>query len=508
MLFLLVMGWVASSASAMDLDWGGQFRTEAHWLNNPTMTNTYNADPDRVGKGGYYIPGTGSNWAIFQPVFLRLKPKVIVNDNISIKSEFWVGDPIYGVYGSGVPYGRDQRGFNSTYNRGSTISAQRFWGEYVSDIGTVQLGRAPMHWGLGLVWNNGDGLWDRYQSTGDTVRMVSKFGAFSFVPSYVKYSIGNSLSGSCLPTSPLGGCTSVGYNPTVSDYSVAIKYENLDEELEGGVNFIRRIAGAAQDPNGGLLGYGDTKWASGDSAGRAVSMRYNTFDLFARRKFSFVTLGAEVPIVMGMLGEKEYKTAAGALESQFKIGSAWEAFLKGGLAPGQPSGGSLDPNRWHAFYFNPNYRVALIMFNYQLANLGGPNTLNNPVNSASTLRSPYDNPITNAAYLNWGGSFRTDKWNFHTNWALATARETANGQGYFFNTWTRQNVANAGGQKQESWLGWEMDYGATFHWDESFVFGGDFGFFFPGSYYRFSNTSKQNAVGFVFASVIKAGVNF
>ena len=49
---------------------------------------------------GYYIPGGGSNNATFETLFLRLQPKVIVNDNVVIKTEFWAGSPTFGLFGN------------------------------------------------------------------------------------------------------------------------------------------------------------------------------------------------------------------------------------------------------------------------------------------------------------------------------------------------------------------------------------------------------------------------
>ena len=47
----------------------------------------------------------------------------------------------------------------------------------------------------------------------------------------------------------------------------------------------------------------------------------------------------------------------------------------------------------------------MIMFNYQLRNFSGPNTQNNPNLGQQYMVSPYDNPITNANYINIGESY-------------------------------------------------------------------------------------------------------
>ena len=507
-MFLAVLALISATTShAMDLDWSGQFRAEAHWVKNYNLDNGLipGTDP-RNTSGGYYIPGGGSDSAHFQTLFMRLRPKLIVNDNVYIKSEFWLGNPIFGFYGDSAPFNRDERQYYSTQSRGSSITAQRFWAEFLTDVGTVQVGRAPLDWGLGIVWRAGDGLFDRYQSTGDVVRLISKFGSFSFIPSVVKYSLGNNIGGAYNQVA--GGSAQGGGG--VSDYSLEFKYENPDEDFEGGVNFIKRIAGAAQfagDPNSGFLGVGNN---AGTNAAQAPSgVNYNTWDLYGKKKFGKITLAAELPITSGDIAGLEYKTFAAALEGKVDWTDSWETNVRAGHAPGQPNISGASTDKYRAFYFNPNYKLGLIMFNYQLRNFAGPNSQNNPGTAAASLSSPYDNPIVNANYLNVGGAYKTDKWRFKANYIVAGAREAAAGTQGFFNTWDHRYVGKAAAAPdQKTSLGWEMDYGLEFHWDEGFVLGADAGWFFPGEFYKFSNTATENNTNSVFATVFRAGVNF
>ncbi len=485
-----------TAAHALDLDWSGQLRSELNWVNNYSMGNGNLPDARSLGNG-YTVSGGGSENAAFQTLFARLRPKVIVNDNVYIKSEWWVGSPIYGFFGDGAPYSTDQRQYYSNQSRGSTITAQRLWLEVITDVGTLQVGRAPLNWGLGLVWNAGEGLYDRYQTTGDTVRLVSKFGAFTFVPSVVKYSMGNNVGGSAQYDGTSWQPSSGGQG--VSDYALQLKYENPDEDLEGGVNFVKRIAGPAQDTNYGYLGFNGT----------AAGANYNTWDLYARKRAGKLTVAGEVPLTSGDIGGVSYSAFALAAEANYAVTDSWEASLKAGHAPGQPNAVNGSTDKFRAFYFNPNYKIALIMFNYALHNFVGPNSQNNPAGgTAQNLVSPYDNPITNANYLNVGGAYRSDKWRFHADYTFAQAGESAAAGSYFYNTWQRKYVDNTSGLTQSTALGWEMDYGAQFRYDDTFQFGLDLGWWFPGDFYKFSNTATSNTTGTVFATVLRAGVSF
>lgn len=495
-IFVLV-SLLAFPAFALDLDWSGQFSAEANFVKNYSMENGNQInDATRSAAGGYYIPGGGSNNAHFQSVFLKLKPTAVVNDNVYVKSEVWLGDPIYGFFGSGAPYTTDQRRFYSTQVRGSTITAQRVWGEFVSDFGTLKVGRAPLHWGLGVFWNSGDDLWDRYPSTADQFSLVSKFGSFVFSPTIAKYSAGNNIGGACVG-SP---CVSQTGGGGMSDYSFALKYDNLDEDFEGGVNYIRRIAGAAQDPTYGYLGFNNS----------ASGMSYSVWDIYMKKKLGRLNLGVEFPITNGTIGGTKYSTFALAGEVDWQVNDKWETKLRAGRAPGQPniSSTSTTPDKYNAFYFHPDYMRGLIMFNYALNNFAGPNTTNNPANGNNLLVSPYDNPISNAKYVSLGGAYRADKWKFRANYIYAVANDSARAGQKFYNVWSKSYSTGVAVKDQSKSLGWEMDYGTSFYWDDHFQFHLDFGWFFPGKFYDFSNTPQDNATSAVFATTFKVGVQF
>jgi hypothetical protein len=366
----------ASAALGLELDWSGQFRSEFDYIHNYTLDGTdagSTFDPARYGGNGYYIPSGGSNNATFETLFLRLKPKLVVNDNIYVKSEWWVGDPVYSFFGSAAPYTADQRQWYSTQSRGSVITAQRFWVELLSDVGTFQVGRAPLNYGLGVVWNSGDDLWSRYMSTGDMIRLLSKFGSFTVSPAFIVYSTGNTIGGA--------GAFNPAYTASVgsggvADYSFMLKYENPEEDFEVGVNLIRRIGGASQDV------------LAGPPVGATpLGMSFNTWDLYGKKKVGKLTLVGEAPIITGTIGSSDFNSFALVGEADYRFSETWGAGLKAGHVPGQPNSTAASTPEFRSAYLNPNYRVGLIMFPYQLANFWGPNTLNNNNATAAGLRS-------------------------------------------------------------------------------------------------------------------------
>jgi hypothetical protein len=487
LLNLWVLGcmMLSTQANALELHWGGQFWSEFNLVNNFNLDSAGTApDATRAAAGGYYINHTGNNDAGWETLFMRLRPKLVVNDNVYIKSEFWLGDPIFGMFGSAPSWSADQNRFYSNQSRGSMISAQRFWAEFISDFGVIQAGRAPSHWGLGVVWNSGDGVFDRYQTTGDVLRIISNFSALTVMPSFVSYSSGTSI-----------GSAFTGVN----EYSLAIKYENDDEDMELGFNLIRRLGGTGQATHFGPYG---------NNAGR---LNYNIFDIYGRKRIGRFGIAAEVPIVTGTIADTvAYRSVALAVEADYRFSDTWETKLKGGLAPGQENSTTADSRSFRGFFFNPNYRLGMIMFNYQLYNFGKTN-IPSATATTQTLSSPFDNPISNAMYLGFTTLAHVDKWDFRGSFVWAKANQSCDSAdgSFCYNSWTRDDFAKgAGSGTQSTSLGWEMDYGLTFNWDDNFKFMGDIGFFFPGDFYKFSNTTTENATDSVFAASAKVGVNF
>ena len=353
-----------------------------------------------------------------------------------------------------------------------------------------------------------DSLWDHYESTGDVVRLISKFGNFTFEPAFISYSTGNNIGGACNFGAPgtagFSTCTPQLGSGGMNDYSLILKYENTDDDLEGGVNFIRRVAGFAQDPFSGYSGVGGGTY-------------FNTWDIYARRGLGQFAVAAEVPITSGILANSTYSAFALAGELNWRPSDTWEIQAKGGHAPGEPSGTTSTPGSFNAFFFNPNYTLGTVMFNYALHHFAGPNTSNNPNGSANSLVSPYDNPIVDANYIGLSGLAHTDKWTFNLGFVWAHAPETCTGGAgnFCYNNWTRQEISTASGtdaagngKQQGGDLGWELDGGASFQYDEYFVFKLDLGVFMPGSFYAYSNAITDNATNAVFAAVGRIGVNF
>ena len=472
LIFLSSTLFFVPQAKALELDWHGRFRAEMNTIYG------YTHGVASLPNDGYSISNSGDSPATFQNLFMRLEPRVLVNDNVTLHSDFWLGLPDRSFFGSD---GHGSRNFSSTTTGNANVSAHALYAEIATDFGTLHVGRFPLNWGLGLVWSARDDGWGRLPSNGDGFSLLTKLGAFQFMPAIVKYEDGNS--------------SGVVGNSGASDYSVSLTYKNDDEQVDLGILFLRRIAGVNANivnPFSGTPVAPNTQVAT---AGYA----YNIWDFYAKKRSGIFIFKAEVPLANGLVASKDFSTVAGAVKATAQTSEHWSLNLNLGSANGQSNGaGGVPPSKFTAFYFHPDYRPGLILFNYNFRN------------SVSGTGSPYDNAVTNAKFLAIGAQYASGKWTHGGQWLYAIADKTADGSAgnIYFNTLDRHYQTENGGTAQEKSLGFEIDYNMGYQWDEAIRFGLDLGLYFPGKFYDFNNGAIANTHKAVFASNLNVLVKF
>lgn len=492
---------VAPVAQAISLDWNGYFRADNTYLRNYQMDNSTPGNTTIPSAGGEFISGEGSKSTTFTTFFAKIKPTILVNDNVIIHTEWNIGDPVTGFFGRNVDF--DQNNNPASTRKGElTVEAARLWMDLHTDFGLLQIGRAPMQWGLGVIFNKGDGVFDRYQSTSDTIRLTSKFGNFSIMPLFSKVAVGKNIAGSQDATGAV-----LDGSDDVSDYGLGIKYHNEENELEAGFLFYKRSADNQQDS----FFFPHTGAAAATTGSNGLSLRL--LDLYVRKTWYRLTVGAEVPFYSGDIGDangvgqrNSYKATGLAGEVSLNF-DRWKHLLKFGIAPGQePVTTGARGTDFGAMYFHRNYKLGEILFNYNLGGFGS----NNPDSiTAANLRSPYDASISNAKYLMLGTENQGEHWSWSVGFVYAKASETAQaGKDFYIHRLKRYSTAAAVEDQGDS-LGFEIDLGAGYKWDDNIQFGADIGMFFPGDFFEFDNTLfRSNAADSVFSFKLSAGVAF
>jgi hypothetical protein len=466
-----------SQAHALDLDWHGQFRAEMNTIYG------YSNGVAPVANNGYTIPNTGDSPATFQDLFLRLTPRVLVNDNVTIHSDIWFGLPDRSFFGSdGNGTNATPRNYYGTSTGQASLTAHTLYAEVASDFGTIRVGRLPLNFGLGLVWNSNDQGFDRLPSSGDGISLLTKLGAFQFQPAIVKYEA--------------AGANNVSNNSGATDYTAALSYRNDDEQIDIGILFMRRIAGINANVTNPFYVTPVTGFTTSPAT---YGYAFNIYDFFVKKKAGAVTLSAEVPISSGIVANTNYSTVSGAFKAVAQTSEHWSLDLDLGLASGQDNGtAGTPPAKVTAFYFHPDYRPGMILFNYNFHNLVSGNG------------SPYDSPVTNAKFITLGAKYAAGKWTHNILGLYAVADKKADGVAgnVYFNSNDRHYETEKGGAAQDSGLGIEFDYGIGYQWDETIRFGLDLGIYVPGKFYDFNNDVTPNTHQTVFASNLNVMVNF
>ena len=157
--------------------------------------------PSESGTGSSDSLGNGepchANMQAGANMRFRLNPELHISDNLRVISQIDLLDNL--VLGS-TPGGYDNQpgadggyavsprngyaplGFyDDTQNPPSagknsvmdSIRVKRAWAEYATPVGELRFGRMPFHWGLGMMFNGGDGYDDDYQSTVDRVQIIA-----------------------------------------------------------------------------------------------------------------------------------------------------------------------------------------------------------------------------------------------------------------------------------------------------------------------------------------------
>ncbi|NDG83412.1 MAG: hypothetical protein EBX52_00050 [Proteobacteria bacterium] len=451
------------------MDWKGEFRGETNTL--------FGYAQDATSVSGYAVKNNNDSPANFQNLFFSLRPRVLVNDNVSIHSNLWFNSPDSGFFGSNTVTNRTPT-YHGVQSGTGTLTAREFFAEVATDFGTFRVGRVPLHYGLGLVWNSEGGLKSRLPSNGDAMTLNAKFGALKLSPGFVKYQQASVVGGSM---QPLSG---------ISDYSLGISYSNDDEQLDIGLLFLRRLAG--QDSGVVNPFFTDAYVPGGPVA--SAGYAYNIWDFYAKKRSGIFTVAAEVPIASGIVASQQYSTVAGAVKASAAVSDHWKLKADVGSASGQ---GNAATNKLTAFYFHPDYRPGFLMFNYNYQNI------------ANGTGSYYDQPVTNARFFSFAGEYSSGKFSHEFLTLIGFADQVADGANNFFNTQLgRFETATPGITAQGKNLGFELDYGLGYDWDEFTRFALDLGLYVPGSYYDFNNTATPSTHKSVFGTHLSMAVKF
>lgn len=478
LLFSVLLGLSSSlgfsiTAAAGDLEWSGLYRVEGYHIKNSELNDT----------------GREKNYGLHH---LILRPKIVAADGLTIYSQFNIfnhdiNDPRYGnsqigqVWGSGIGgtgasnTSRDSDSLAEN-QKAETIQVTQLYLTYVQEFGQLLVGRAPLHFGLGMTYNAGRGLFDHWYDTRDLLAYKIVMGNLSLMPMVGKVDEG-----------------ALNASDDVTDWMIQLQYQNPDTDLEMGVFYQARKAGdqGNDTPNGtttgGVIG----------GAGALTNRRQSTtaLSLYALKDTERMRLGVEASFLDGdtgvttATGEKVGLSGFGlAAEFEYRPEqSPWKMGLKAGMASGDDP---TSDGEFEGFIFDRNYDVAFLMFNHPLGQRdflrtgligGGPN-------NAGQVESADTEAISNVIYAS---PYAYYQWK--ERWGL---------EGTLTSGWLQEDPLT--GQKDNG-LGYEFDFAVHFRPKEGVTWINQIGLLFPGSAFEGDGSLESK---FMYGVTTKAAISF
>lgn len=457
----LVTSVVASTASAVSIDWKGTYRFEWNQVDRPTLATPY-------GTKSY-----GLN-------YLSLTPKIIATDGMNIVSKFDIlanQDPTYSsaqfgqLWGEGWPNPSSsafQSNVNSQTKPYTQMLVSQLYLNLNQEFGALVLGRAPIEFGMGITHNAGDGAFDHWGDTMDMAGYKFIVDNFFFMPIVGRVYDQNVAQGN-----------------TVQDIILQLQYESKETGSLIGVMHQTRKAS---------LGANDSPIA-GTKVGEYSVQNVNFILGREWEKFGFkieagFTSGGTGVQVAG----EEVKANGYGIATEFffpRKDSKYEWNLRLGVATGD------DPNSagtYEGYQFDRNYDVALLMFNHRLGQKDFLTTdmIKDTTKSVST--SLDDEAISNAVYISpklvYAWSERLDLNNTLT----------------YAQVMTNPVAGNSGFSKD---LGFEWDIELVYKPTDRIQWINQLGFLFPGAAFKNGSGADgnlENATTYGFAS--KAAISF
>lgn len=166
-LLLLPVVAVPLSAQATELTWDGFYRGRGLVYDSLSLSDTNN-----------HAEGTAD---VFDHR-LSLRPTFVLSEHAAIHAQVellayttWGDNPdTYESPLTGAAIATAEA--DGVATSGAGIQATRAWGEAFTPIGRFAMGRMPMQWGAGILWNDGDDVEDEYGDTADRVQFNTRAG--------------------------------------------------------------------------------------------------------------------------------------------------------------------------------------------------------------------------------------------------------------------------------------------------------------------------------------------
>ena len=333
-----VLALYSPVAGATELTWEGYYRARGRFFDSLSVANSASLNlPD----DNNVLDTEGvSLWMDHR---MRLQPNWLLSEHASLHAQIdllpflhfgdqpeTITDPVSGdplpteLTGAVVPPTTDEGGVTT-----QNLQVTRAWGEVTGSIGTLAIGRMPVDWGSGMIWNNGNDPLDEYGDTADRIQLTSPVG-----PVYVMGAFETNFE------------DFVGESDDISTISASVAYKTETTGI-GLYNTFRYWNESAESKYGAYTG-----------------------DLWGRAEMGPITAETELAAVLGKgdLGEAN-DIRISAFGGYLSVGLDNDKLIAG-LAGGFGTGDSeTDDDVLKTFTFDRDFNRALILFEENLPTL-------------------------------------------------------------------------------------------------------------------------------------------
>lgn len=453
-------------ASAGDFDWSGEYTIEGVHIRNSELDGSQR----QINYGTHH---------------LSLRPKIIAGDGLTIFGQFdLLSNTAYpnsqlGQYlGEGVgdssPSSSEDSNALAQNQKSTPFYISKLYLHWAQDYGALIVGRAPLHFGLGMSYNGGQNSFDHWFDTRDLLAYRIVMGHLTITPMYGKVNEGD-----------------ISNNEDLNDYIFQLNYENPETDIEMGLLYrVRKGRDQGSDVPLGAT-------AVGGAGATASKVDNNEISVFALKETEHFRIGLEASFLNGKIGAKtsgeeavEMNGFGVAAEAELRLQNSP---LKLGAQAGFATGDDPDTTgRYEGFSFDRNYHVGLLMFNHPLGKRdvlrtslkgGGPN-------ADALVNKPDVESLSNAMFLAPHVQYQwTERSLFKSTLILA-----------------RLDVdpVAAGAEDVGNNLGAELDFSYQFMPRRGVKWLNEIGFLFPGAAFDYNG----KAAGFAYGLTSKVAISF
>ena len=451
------------------------------WSNSMDWQGLYRFEFLQIGDANLNSQGGSKSYGLHH---LTLRPHMIAADGIEFYGRFnlinnleYTSSAVGGFFGHGLGTSPSVDSHNSNVLSQNMLAGQLNISElyltWAQKNAILVVGRAPIHFGLGMMFNSGRGDFDHWFDTRDLIAYKMISGNMTYVPMLAKVNEG-----------------AVGADDDVTDYIFNVNYNSEASGLKMGLFYQNRVASTSgNDVPKDSLG-------SDSSSSQVLNQGWKSEDIniFVEREYENSRFAVELGLQKGSTG---VESSGQSVELEgLGISTEWDYQLPGSrfawqLKSGYASGDDPSTEDYEGYIFDKNYDVAMMLFNHPLGQLDVFNTsLDRNSSKASSARID-DQALSNVLYFSPRVTWKwTDKISL---------------RGAF--TYGRLLKEFKSGASASLDLGYELDLALVAKPYKNFQWVTELGYFIPGDSFK-GGTGDNFDVNSTYGIITKAAISF